>query len=142
MKAHPSMRNKDRYRLAADQLTAATRIYRTRSENALLRSSPSWFYRYESSCLAARDSNIVLTSADRQLISDDSSTCEELSAEFSKNFSQSSGPSAVVISPTLNSAFQVDLFLTALLRVIQDLPNSATGRITYQRQCINVVPPS
>ena len=85
IKAHPSMRNKDRYRLAADQLTAATRMHRTRSENALLRSSPSRFYRYVSSCLAARDSNIVLTNADRQLISDDSSICEELSAEFSKN---------------------------------------------------------
>ena len=127
MKVHPSMRNKDRHRLAADQLIAATRMYRTRSENALLRSSPSRFYRYVSSCLAARDSNIVLTSADGQLISDDSSICEELSAEFSKNFSQSSGPSAIAISPTVNSAFQVDLSLTALFRVIQDLPNSAAG---------------
>ena len=127
MKAHPSMRNKDRYRLAADQLTAATRMYRTRSENALLRSSHSRFYRYVSSCLAVRDSNIVLTSANGQLIYDYSSICEELSADFSKNFSQSSGPSAVAISPSVNSAFQVDLSLTTLLRVIQDLPNSAAG---------------
>ena len=127
MKAHLSLRNKDRYRLAADQLTAATRMYRTRSENALLRSSPSWFYRYVPSCLAARDSNIVLTSSDGQLISDDSSICEELSVEFSKNFSQSSGPSAAAISPTVDSAFQVYLPLTALLRVTQDLPNSAAG---------------
>ena len=127
MKAQTFMKNKDRYRLAVDQLTAATRMHRTRSKNPLLRSSPSQFYRYVSSYFVASDSSIVLTSADGQLISDDSSICEELSAELSKNFSQSSGPSAVAISPTVNSAFQVDLSLTALLRVIHDLSNSAAG---------------
>ena len=127
MKAHPSIRNKDRYWLAANQLTAAIRMYRTRSKNVLLRSSSSRFYRYVSSCLAARDSNIILTSADGQLLSDDSSICKELSAEFSKNFSLSSGPSAVAISSTVNSAFQENLSLTALFRVIQDLPNSAAA---------------
>jgi hypothetical protein len=127
MKLNPTSRNKQRFKSAAKHLTRSIRVYKMRDEEAMLRTSPARFFKYVTSHLTQRQDHIVLKKVDGESVSDSLAICQELMAEFTKNFSLPDDSTSVSIAPTCNSAFQMELCLEELLKIVSGLSNTAAG---------------
>ena len=125
-KRNPSERNKVRYKVASDRLSARIKFNHAQSEDALFRRRPQQFFYYMSSHLKPDGKKITLRSENGKIIDNDVTICDELFREFLRNFAPQSAITIDVCSAK-ESDFQVNLSLQALLSVLRALPNSAPG---------------
>ena len=106
-----------RYIKASKPLTEIINRNHICADNALLSKNSHQFFRHVSKCLNLTDHTIILQGSNDQAILSDLEICNALAAEFSRNFSSSSYPD-VIIRPTAESLFQVELSVHALQKIL------------------------
>ena len=123
----PTQKNKVGLDLATEDQSKAIQQDRRHSEEQLLNTTATKFFRYVSSRLQQHEPSITLKDSCAQYVKTDEGICDAFTNEFVKNYNSSPSVISVDVGATENSSFQVDLCMPALLSVIRDLPNAAAG---------------
>ena len=124
-KRKPTQKNKDAFKKATRQLSAAISFHRFNEEAALLRKSPKAFYIYVSQRCHPSNQQITLKDGDN-VVSVDVSVYKLLACEFSKNFS-SAFETFVPIGSSVESTFQLNISAYSVHSGLKLLPDTAAG---------------